>query len=127
MTPRRSALVAVATAAALTLAACGGGGGSGSTSSPGGGGSTNVDAAKQRLCQDLLLIQSGFRPDALTRFLTRLKIDREAFVSAGDSADAAKVKVLEAAAMKLRHALLAQQGVQQGQQKLQNAIDKLGC
>jgi hypothetical protein len=128
MTRRRSTFVAVSTAAALMLAACGGGGGSKDTPTPsGGGGGAKVDAARQQLCQDLLLIQSGFRPDALTRFLTRLKIDRAAFVTAGDQADAAKVKVLAAAAVKLRHALLTQQGVPQGQQALQNAIDKLSC
>ena len=131
MTRRRSALVAVAVAAALSLAACGGGGSDTPTPTPtsggGSGAGADVDQARQQLCSDLLLIQSGFRPDAMTRFITRLKIDRAAFGSAGDKADAAKVLVLQAAAVKLRHALLTQQGVDKGQQALQKAIDKLSC
>jgi hypothetical protein len=130
MTRARTAFVALAVVAALSLAACGGDGGDGGTPTPpsgSGGGSGNVDQARQQLCSDLLLIQSGFRPDALTRFITRLKIDRAAFVTAGDKADAAKVLVLQAAAVKLRHALLTQQGVDKGQNALQKAIDKLSC
>jgi hypothetical protein len=130
MTRVRPAIVAMAVAAALSLAACGGGGGDKPTPTSGSGGTSggaSVDQARQQLCSDLLLIQSGFRPDALTRFITRLKIDRAAFVSAGDKADATKVVVLQAAAVKLRHALLTQQGVAKGQQALQKAIDKLSC
>ncbi len=126
MTRRRSAFVAVA--AALSLAACSGGGGDKPTSTSGsGGGSGGADQALEQLCQDILLIQSGFRPDAMTRFITRLKIDRAAFVSAGDKADAAKVLALQAAAAKLRHALLTEHGVDQGQQALRKALDKLNC
>jgi hypothetical protein len=130
MTRGRTVFVAVSLAAALSLAACGGGGGDKPTPTSGSGGTSggaNVDQARQQLCSDLLLIQSGFRPDALTRFITRLKIDRAAFVTAGDKADAAKVLVLQAAAVKLRHALLTQQGVDKGQNALQKAIDKLNC
>jgi hypothetical protein len=130
MTRVRTAFVAVAVAAALSLAACGGGGGDKPTptsGATGGGGGAAVDKARQQLCSDILLIQSGFRPDAMTRFITRLKIDRAAFVSAGDTADAAKVVALQAAAVKLRHALLTQKGVDQGQHALQKAVDKLSC
>lgn len=129
MTGRR-ALVAVATALALAtgLTACGGGGSPTDSSSAGstsGGGSGGVDAAKQALCQDILLIQSGFRPEALGRFLVRLKADKAAFKAAHDSADAKAVAAVAAATVKLRKALLDQQGVPAAQQAFAKAIDKL--
>ena len=133
MTGRR-ALAAGVLALALSLAACGGGsggdhpsggassGGSTTGSTSGGGG---VEAAKRALCKDLLLIQSGFRPDALQRLLDRLKVDRQAFVAAGDKATAKQVAKVAAATNKLRQALLNQKNVQQAQQAFANAIDKL--
>ena len=130
MTGRRM-LVAGVTALALSLAACSGGSGddhpssgasSGATS---GSGATGAAAAKQALCNDILLIQSGFRPDALQRFLDRLKLDHQAFVAAGDKATAKQVAAVEAATTRLRQALLDQKNVQQAQVAFANAIKKL--
>lgn len=128
MTGRR-AFVAAVTALALSLAACGGGSGgdhpSGGASSGATSGGTGAAAAQQALCNDLLLIQSGFRPDALGRLLDRLKADRQAFVAAGDTATAKQVALVAAATTKLRQALLNQQGVQHAQQAFASAIEKL--
>ncbi|HXJ66413.1 MAG TPA: hypothetical protein VNN79_21850 [Actinomycetota bacterium] len=130
MTGRRAFVAAVA-ALALSLAACSGGSGgdqpsdgasSGATS---GSGATGAAAAKRALCNDILLIQSGFRPDALERFLVRLKADRQAFAAAGDTATAKQVAVVAAATTRLRQALLDQKGVQQASQALGNALAKL--
>jgi hypothetical protein len=79
----------------------------------------------QALCNDILLIQSGFRPDALSRFLVKLKADKAAFKAAGDTATVKQIAAVEAATTKLRQALLAQKGVQQASQKLATALAKL--
>ena len=127
MTGRR-AFVAAVTALALSLAACGGGSGD---DHPSGGrdvrrtrAATGAAAAKQALCNDLLLIQSGFRPDALDPVPRPAEGRPAAFVSAGDKADAKQV-ALGGRHHKLRQALLNQKGVQQAQQAFAKAIDKL--
>jgi hypothetical protein len=128
MTPRRT-LLAAGLALAIGLSACGGGGSPSkspsSGSASGGGSGGGAQTVKRALCQDLLLIQSGFRPDALARFLVRLKADRAAFKAAHDSADAKAVAAVAAATVKLRKALLDQQGVPAAQQAFQHAVEKL--
>jgi hypothetical protein len=110
------------------LAACGGSLGPPGPSSSGSSSTsadTAVAAAGQQLCQDLLLMQSGFRPDALTRLLPKLKADATAFASAGDPRDALTVHKLVMAVKKLRKALIQQQGVTAASNKVQALIGRL--
>jgi hypothetical protein len=87
-----------------------------------------VAKARQQLCQDLLLIQSGFRPDALGRMLPKLRADVSAFAAAGDTKDARTVHQLARAVAKLRKALLAGQGVSAASNALEAVVGHLpGC
>jgi len=120
--------VAGAAALALSLAACSGSGNplpSNGASTSSTSGSSGGGSALQTLCNDILLIQSGFRPDALQRFLDRLKEDHQAFLDQGDKATAKAVAAVEVATAKLRQALLNQKNVQQAQAAFADAIKKL--
>jgi len=113
-----------------TLGACGSGSPSGAspratTSSAGGGA---VARARQQLCEDLLLIQSGFRPDAFGRLLPRLRADVSAFAAAGDTKDARTVHQLARAMARLRKALLAGRGVGAARNAVEAVVGHLpGC
>lgn len=87
-----------------------------------------VAKAKQQLCQDLLLIQSGFRPDALGRMLPKLRADVSAFAAAGDAQDARTVHQLVRAVAKLRKALLERHGVSAASNAVEAVVAHLpGC
>jgi hypothetical protein len=97
------------------LVACGSGGTPGGTSGPGPSTASGpaVDRARRDLCHDLLLVQSGFRPDALARLLPKLRDDVHAFEQAKDVEDAQAVRRLAVAMDRLRRAVIAGRGVRQ--------------
>ncbi len=125
---RRGAAALVAAAMATSLAACGGGGGSPPTPPGSGSGTGTGDAVEQathRLCNDLLLIQSGFRPDALGRLAPKLAADAAAFAAAGDRKTAGAVRDFSKAIAKLRTALLQHQGVNEAQNAVVRSLEDL--
>jgi hypothetical protein len=107
--------IAVVVVLSALLGACGGAGIPGGTSGPGTSTASGpaVDRARRDLCHDLLLVQSGFRPDALARLLPKLRADVDAFEQAKDAEDAQAVRRLEVAMDRLRRAVIAGRGVKQ--------------
>jgi hypothetical protein len=122
---RLHVLGAFITVLALTMVGCGGGSGHPGTTAP----SATVGAAQAKarrdLCEDLLLIQSGFRPDALARLLPELKHDAAEFAHAGDRDGAREVHRLVVAVRNLRTALINQQGVSRAQNQVEAILSHL--
>jgi len=112
---------------ALALSACGGGGisqtPSSGPSSP--KGNDAIEQATRRLCGDLLLIQSGFRTDALARLGPKLVADATAFAAAGDATTAKAIRGFSKAIAKLRQALLQHAGVDEAQHAVLRALGRL--
>jgi len=75
-----------------------------------------------------LLIQSGFRPDALARLLPKLRADVAGFAQAGDPKDAKAVHRLVLAFARLRRALVGHHGVNAATTALERVLAELpGC
>jgi hypothetical protein len=127
---RLHVLVAVTAVLAIVMAGCGGG-----TTGPQGRPTPRTTApgtaerkARRDFCEDLLLIQSGFRPDALARLLPQLRQDAAEFEGAGDHEAAQTVHRLASAVGKLRAALIDEQGVTRARNEVEAVLTHLpGC
>jgi hypothetical protein len=109
--------VIVIVAVLVSLLLLGGGGGKGGKPP-----NTKLVAAKRTYCHDLSVLQNGFRPDALARFLVKMKRDESLFQAARDHPTAKNIAQIRAAAVKLKAAVERNTGVDPAGSALERAI-----
>jgi ribosomal protein L37AE/L43A len=96
----------------------GGGGGGGPA------GNAKLAAAHRSYCHDLTVLQIGFRPDALGRFLNKMKRDISLYRAAGDKVSVDDLKEIQSAAQDLLTALQNNRGTGSATTRLEQAISK---
>jgi hypothetical protein len=78
--------------------------------------------ARRTYCHDLSILQNGFRPEALGRFLTKMKRDEALFRAAGDHPSVKDLTAIRRAGRLLKTAVEQNTGVGPAGAELQRVI-----